>query len=152
MHAGNERAHLIEDLGALWIVNALKSEVLDGLLVSPLYTIFATHNHQQHQVTQRTREKDTTKAQAILTPTDLGRERGKSRTETIQRWSEEIYRAHAAANGFIDIRASGPQPRHVWSARWEARAVEVSWRQRDWAIHMTCVVVCGLSVEALVGV
>lgn len=90
MHAGKERAHLVEDLGALRLVDTLNSEVLDGLLLPPL--IHRLRSIQppapNHTTNQR---KNTEKAQiaragarAAPIPADPGRERGKSGTETIR--------------------------------------------------------------------
>jgi hypothetical protein len=59
MHAGKERAHLVEDLGALQLVDALNSEVLDGLLLPPfIHRLRSTQPPASNQTTnQRKKHK-----------------------------------------------------------------------------------------------
>jgi len=51
MHAAEKRAHLVEDLGALRLVNTLDGEVLDGLLLPPLI-------HRLHSAVTRTKSQN----------------------------------------------------------------------------------------------
>jgi len=113
MHAGKERAHLVEDLGALRLVDALNSEVLDGLLLPPLiHRLRSTQppapNHKTNQRRKNTEKARIARAGARATPipADPGRKRGKSGTETIRsggEGSEESYRVLAAADGLVDM-------------------------------------------------
>ena len=92
---GNERAHLVEDLGALRLVDALNSEVLDGLLLPPLIHRLRSTQPPPPDHTRNQREKNTEKTQiaragasAAPIPADPGRERGKSGTEIIRSGGE----------------------------------------------------------------
>jgi hypothetical protein len=63
MQAGEKRAHLVEDLGALRLVDTLDGEVLDGLLLPPL--IHRLHSAQPPAPNHRTDHKKAPKKSEI---------------------------------------------------------------------------------------
>lgn len=112
MHAGKERAHLVEDLGALRLVDALNSEVLDGLLLPPLiHRLRSTQPPAPNHTTNQRKNIEKTEiacagSRAAPIPADPGRGGRKSGAEIIRSGGKEVrggYRVLAAADGLVDM-------------------------------------------------
>lgn len=111
IHAWGEAADLIEDLGALGLVDALDGEVLDGLLIPSLVHRLRSPSHQitQH-ATKRKQQNDQKWFVLEPDPSCSSRIRGgrEGEAEPPPSGAEAAreggaYRVLAAADGLVDV-------------------------------------------------